>query len=104
MTSQQIDSLHELKEDLLKRLRPDFIGIVDGFGFPEKYYRSALISGNPYEVPHNLYLELPKTSQRELAESCQTGVSGCRQEYHPIHAQSQSCALIARNNDDITII
>lgn len=47
---EQIDSLMELKELLLKKLRPDLIGIVDGFGIPDKYFRSALIYGNPYEV------------------------------------------------------
>ena len=50
LTAEQIDSLHERKEILLKKLRPDLIGIIDGFGLPEKYYRSALIRGNPYEV------------------------------------------------------
>lgn len=30
-------------------MRPITIGLVDGFGIPDKYIRSALISGNPYE-------------------------------------------------------
>jgi hypothetical protein len=33
---------------LLTKLRPEIIGIVDGFGIPDKYVRSALIHGNPY--------------------------------------------------------
>lgn len=50
ISSSQTRSLFDLKEVLLKKLRPDLMGIVDGFGFPDKYIRSALISGNPYEV------------------------------------------------------
>lgn len=50
LTSEQMSSLCELKEHLLAKLRPNFIGILDGFGIPDKYYRSALIRGNPYEV------------------------------------------------------
>ena len=50
MNSEQVDSLHDLKKDLIKKLRPDLIGLVDGFGIPDKYIRSALITGNPYEV------------------------------------------------------
>lgn len=56
ITSAQTRSLFDLKEVLLKKLRPDLIGIVDGFGIPDKYIRSALISGNPYEN----YLELAR--------------------------------------------
>ena len=44
----QISELKKLKEVVLSRLRPDLIGIVDGFGIPDKFIRSALISGNPY--------------------------------------------------------
>lgn len=50
ISSAQTRSLFDLKEALLKKLRPDLIGIVDGFGIPDKFIRSALISGNPYEV------------------------------------------------------
>lgn len=32
------------------KLRPSLIGIVDGLGIPEKYVRSELTYGNPYEV------------------------------------------------------
>ena len=46
----QITSLKKLKEKTLNEIRPDLIGVVDGFGIPDKFIRSALISGNPYEV------------------------------------------------------
>lgn len=49
ITNDQLTSLQDLKEILLRKLRPDLIGLVDGFGIPDKYIRSALISGNPYE-------------------------------------------------------
>lgn len=26
------------------------MGLIDGFGIPDKYIKSALTSGNPYEV------------------------------------------------------
>ena len=48
ISSNQISLLKKLKEVILNRLRPDLIGIVDGFGIPDKFIRSALISGNPY--------------------------------------------------------
>jgi hypothetical protein len=51
ITPEQTRSLQENKEALLKKLRGDLIGMVDGFGIPDKYIRSALITGNPYEVP-----------------------------------------------------
>lgn len=42
--------LSQLKQQLLVKIRPDIIGIIDGFGVPDKYVRSALTFGNPYEV------------------------------------------------------
>ena len=50
ITKEQIATLKMLKEELLAKLRPNLMGIVDGFGIPDKFIRSALISGNPYEV------------------------------------------------------
>lgn len=50
LTQPQIATLSELKEILLKTLRPHLIGLVDAFGIPEKFIRSALAKGNPYEV------------------------------------------------------
>lgn len=47
---EQMESLREQKQSLLEKLRPATIGLVDGFGIPDKYIRSALIKGNPYEV------------------------------------------------------
>jgi hypothetical protein len=35
---------------ILKKLRPNLIGLVDGFGLPEHLIRSELTYGNPYEV------------------------------------------------------
>jgi hypothetical protein len=40
LSRDQVRSLHELKEVLLPKLRPVVIGIIDGFGIPEKYIRS----------------------------------------------------------------
>lgn len=72
ITSAQTRSLFDLKEVLLKNLRPEIIGIVDGFGIPDKYIRSALIYGNPYEVTIDFMLELLETSKRERVEPLST--------------------------------
>ena len=41
--------MQTLKEDILKKLRPKLIGLVDGFGLPQHLIRSELTYGNPYE-------------------------------------------------------
>lgn len=38
------------KEILLKKLRPLTAGLLDSFGIPDKYLRSELVNGNPYQV------------------------------------------------------
>ena len=53
IANHHIGSISKLKEVMLKKLRPNLIGIVDGFGIPDRFVRSALISGNPYEVNHH---------------------------------------------------
>lgn len=55
----QIESLLLLKEDLLARLRPKLIGLVDGFGFPEHLIRSDIAKGNLYEN----FLNMARKSQ-----------------------------------------
>ena len=37
------------KEQLLKKLRPHIAIFLDSFGIPEKYLRSELTHGSPYE-------------------------------------------------------
>ena len=41
--------LNEEKEGALKRIRPHTAVLLDSFGFPDKYLRSELVRGNPYE-------------------------------------------------------
>lgn len=48
ITPEQVEIFGQIKEAKLLKIRPILIGIVDGFGIPDKYIRSALISGNPY--------------------------------------------------------
>jgi len=52
MTPKQVTLLGERKETLLEELRPDVIGIVDAFGYPDNTLRSALgvYDGNVYET------------------------------------------------------
>lgn len=45
-----ISQLGEKKEEILKILRPNLIGLVDAFAIPEKFLTNGLASGNPYEV------------------------------------------------------
>jgi hypothetical protein len=46
----KFSQLESGKEIILKRLRPQTAGLLDSFGIPEKYLRSEVISGNPYQV------------------------------------------------------
>lgn len=47
-------------------LRPHLIGLIDGFGLPEKSIRSCLTSGNNvYEVRIILILEFIKYGKKE---------------------------------------
>ena len=41
---------------MLKNLRKDVIGLVDAFMLPDWVLRSALVSGNPYEVKNYFIL------------------------------------------------
>ena len=41
--------LNQNKEASLKKIRPHTAILLDSFGIPDKYIRSELISGNPYE-------------------------------------------------------
>lgn len=51
--------MNDLKEVVLRTLRPNLIGLVDGFAIPERFITSALATGNPYEVIYYLtFLEL----------------------------------------------
>lgn len=75
ITSHHIGSLSKVKEIMLKKLRPNLIGIVDGFGIPDKFFRSALISGNPYEVHFPLCVELFETGPIELTEPLKVRIS-----------------------------
>jgi hypothetical protein len=46
-----LSSLMRLKEELLNKLRSQLIGLLDSFVLPEKIIRSALTTGDPYQVP-----------------------------------------------------
>lgn len=55
ITSQGLEELKEVKEQLLKALRPNLIGLVDAFDISEKLLTNGLARGNPYEVLIWLY-------------------------------------------------
>jgi len=44
-----------LKENILNKLRPQLVGLLDSFLMPEHLIRSALAHGDPYQVIFNLY-------------------------------------------------
>ena len=58
-----LDDLKEFKEQLIRSLRPNLIGLVDAFDIPEKFLTSGLASGNPYEVLLVIKIELLETSE-----------------------------------------
>ena len=45
-----ISSLKKAKENLLKKIRPQMIGLVDSFYLRDSMLKSELTYGNPYEV------------------------------------------------------
>lgn len=47
--------LNDEKEAIFSRLRPIVAGLLDSFGIPEKYIRSELARGQPYNVILQLY-------------------------------------------------
>lgn len=46
----QVNSLMRLKEHILDKIRPQLVGLLDSFLVPETLLRSALTSGDPYQV------------------------------------------------------
>ncbi len=52
--------ISEEKEKIYHRVRPSLVGLLDSFAIPDKYIRSELVRGNPYNVQHPAYLELPR--------------------------------------------
>ena len=51
ITPDQISALKNFKELLLEHIRPHIISILDSFMIPENFINSALIHGDPYDVP-----------------------------------------------------
>lgn len=47
--------LSEEKEGIFNRLRPVVVGLLDSFGIPEKYIRSELAKGQPYNVSYVIF-------------------------------------------------
>ena len=44
-------ALIPLREAILSRLRPALVGLLDSLAIPDKYIRSELAHGSPYNVP-----------------------------------------------------
>lgn len=55
--------LNDEKEKIFNRLRPIVAGLLDSFGIPDKFVRSELVRGNPYNVRMSLF----RTISIELA-------------------------------------
>lgn len=60
-----ISSLKDRKEQLLKELRPNLIGLVDAFIISEKGLKSALTQGNVYKVKDSI-CRICSSSQRRM--------------------------------------
>ena len=41
--------LESVREAALKGIRPEVITLLDSFGIPDKYIRSEVVRGNPYD-------------------------------------------------------
>ena len=51
VSPQAMNALTPLREDILSRLRPTLVGLLDSLAIPDKYVRSELTQGHPYNVP-----------------------------------------------------
>jgi len=50
-----LGDLNDLKEVILRSLRPNLIGLIDAFAIPERFITNALATGIPYEVIYSFY-------------------------------------------------
>lgn len=66
ITKEHISSLMECKQQLIRQLRPNMVGLVDSFYIPDSRLRSHLAKGNPYEV----FLML-KQNYLSMARQCE---------------------------------
>jgi hypothetical protein len=66
--------LEEEKQRIFARLRPIIVGLTDSLAIPEKYIRSQLARGHPYNV--NLpYSEFPRRCSSKRSEQRHSGIA-----------------------------
>lgn len=72
--------LEEEKQRIFARLRPIIVGLTDSLAIPEKYIRSQLARGHPYNVcfPNS---EFPRRCSPERVEHRHSGISKDLQQY-----------------------
>jgi len=81
LSSKQFIWLRQRKEELLEEIRPDAIGLVDAFGYPDNTIRSALgvYDGNVYETLMSWVREKNTFNKEDLTETIkkyQKGIQG----------------------------
>ena len=65
--------LQQEKQRIFARLRPIVVGLTDSFAIPEKYIRSQLARGHPYNVPLP-YSEFPRRCTQQRTQQRHSGI------------------------------
>ena len=86
VSPKQISLLGERKEALLTEIRPDAIGVVDAFGYPDNTLASALgvYDGNVYETLMKYVRENNEFNKHDFTETFQTYIKGLRNIEWPL--------------------
>lgn len=86
LSSKQFVWLRQRKEELLEEIRPDAIGLVDAFGYPDNTIRSALgvYDGNVYEALMKNVRENNEFNKHDLTETMQKYIKELRQMNRPL--------------------
>ncbi len=66
--------LEEEKQRIFARLRPIIVGLIDSLAIPEKYIRSQLARGHPYNVRHP-NSEFPRLCASKRSEPRHSGIA-----------------------------
>jgi len=84
-SSKQITMLRQRKETLLEEIRPDVVGLVDAFAYPDNTLRSVLgvYDGNVYENMMKLVRESNEFNKVDWTETWEKHIKGLRYVKRP---------------------
>jgi len=85
LTGKQSILLEDKKGELLEIIRPDVVGIVDAFGYPDNTLRSALgvYDGNVYETLMKMVTEHNEFNKVDWTETWEKHIKALRYVKRP---------------------